>query len=260
MIDDEILMAYVDGELDQERRLEVDRAAASDPGFAARLKAHAALRNAAASAYSEVLTQAPDESLVRLITGSPPSPAAIVDLADVRAKRKSARRPPSGLWEIFARPALAAGIVAPIALAGGFLIRGPVSLVLDRGAGLVASGELARTLDVALQSEQSPTASIRVGLTIRAMDGRYCRVFHVQSSSTSRSGLDGLACRDSTAWRVMLAEATKGGTAATYRTAATETPAPILAEVQALADGPALDAHGEALARRTGWRDNGSKP
>ena len=55
MIDDEILMAYVDGELDAETRRRVDAEAAEDPETARRLIRHAELRARMSKAFADVL-------------------------------------------------------------------------------------------------------------------------------------------------------------------------------------------------------------
>ena len=62
-ITDEMLMAYVDGELGEAQRTAVDSAVAADPALFERLERHRRLRARMGGAFSGVLTEPPPERL-----------------------------------------------------------------------------------------------------------------------------------------------------------------------------------------------------
>ena len=115
----------------------------------------------------------------------------------------------------------------------------------------MARGELAAGLEHGLAAPQSPEAPVRIGITFRASDGRYCRTFILREGKP----LAGLACRDPRGWQVTMAMQAQreAGAAGGYRTAADETPAPILDRVDAIIQGRPLAA-AEASARAAGWK------
>jgi len=248
MIDDETLMAYVDGELDPTQRAEVEAAAASSADVAQRLEAHQALRAKMANAFSGVLAEPPPPALVARIAaaGEAAEPGAtVVDFA-AHVRR---RRPVAPAWMMGAGMAacLALGVFAGL---GTQALRASPPIVSQDGA-MVAHGALAQALETQLASDQHAPQPVRIGLSVRTGDGRYCRTFRLDGTST----IAGLACRGSKLWTVQMAMST-GATkpAAAYRTAATDTPAAILEAVEALAAGPALDASAEAAAKNSHWR------
>jgi hypothetical protein len=251
MIDDAMLMAYVDGELDEADRLEVERQCAADPKLAARLARHVALRGRVAAAWSGALAEPVPERLAALVAKAPsPQPAQVVDLAAVRRARRApaAPRPSWSPGGVLAAACLAAGLV--IGFRGADILR-PAAPVVSHGGALLAQGTLARALDGQLVAAQAPTQPIRIGFTVRAQDGRYCRTFLDHPAR-----LAGLACRGPAAWTVQMAQAVgadvHGGGA--YRTAADDLPASVLSAAQAITDSPALDAPAESAARARGWR------
>lgn len=225
MTPEEQLIAYIDGELGPEARARFEAEVAADPRLADELAAHRQLARGVAGAYAPVL----DETV-------PPGLVALAAAANDRG------RPQIGAprWA-----ALAACLVAGV-LAGRFAWPQPGALVQRDGA-LVARGPLDRALSADLASESGP---VRIGLTFRAHDRRYCRTFADQAD-----GLAGLACRQDDRWvAVATAALTKAAVVApAYRTAATETPATVLAAVDALKNGDPLDAGAERAARDSGW-------
>jgi hypothetical protein len=114
------------------------------------------------------------------------------------------------------------------------------------GGELIARGGLEKALTTQLASEGG---AVKVGLSFKAKDGRYCRTFQ---SAADR--LAGLACRHDGRW---LAQTTTGWApqaAADYRTAASAVPPAILAAVDAMSSGEVLDAAAERAARDRGWK------
>ncbi|HEY2049991.1 MAG TPA: hypothetical protein VGH03_11640 [Caulobacteraceae bacterium] len=248
MIDDATLMAYVDGELDAGRSREVEQALARSPELSARLAAHQAVRKRVVGGWpGAMIGPAPGRRMAVVAGGKPDRPPEVVDLAAVRRQRRQvALRPAPGSAGLLAATCLSAGLV----LGFGGAILGPAPTIVTRGGALVAEDGLARALESQLVADQSRTQPIRIGFTIRAGDGRYCRTF-----LDRRSRLSGLACRTGGRWTVPMAAAV-GGTkhAGAYKVASDEIPAPVLAQAQAMASGPSLDAPAEAAARELGWR------
>ncbi len=193
-LNDETLSAYIDGELDDHQRQQVDEALAADPGARLRL---ARMREADARlrAAFPLDAAAGDDPLAALILGHPAAPAAPAQI------RTPARR----AW--YRRPALLT------ALAAGF---GAIAI----GAVLLLGGGIdpGRRADAALSAalDQLPSGGERLDggdrtrlvLSFKADDGRWCRVFEQQVAREQR---DGLACHDAEGWRVLPLETGAAG-------------------------------------------------
>ena len=228
--DDEMLMAYADGELDAAARDEVEAAIAADPALRARVEAHRELRRQVLGAYAGAAEEPVPDRLVAML-----QPAPVIDLAAARTRRTPRVWPAWSNWA-----AIAATLVVGV-LAGRMTEPSPP--IAARGGALVAQGELARTLDTELAS-----VSGAVGLSFRNRDGDYCRTFR-------SGGVAGLACRDADGWGVRMATTAGPAVAGDYRMAGSETPTEVLRAVEATIAGAPLDAAAEAAARARGWRD-----
>lgn len=240
-VTDEMLMAYVDGELDADAVAAIDAAAAGDTDLAARLAWHRQLSVAVAGAYAGVAGEPVPERLLAAVR-APTEPAKVVNLDAFRKPQAAAPGPSWNRWG-----AIAAGLVAGLAVGLG-IPRGETPMV---GGDMRAHGQLASALENQLASSPKTDGLVRVGLTVRATDGRYCRTF----TMTRGAGPAGLACRDGSGWTVRMAVAQTGGRGAgDFRTAAADTPPEVIAAVEALMQGAPLDAGAEAAARVKGWR------
>jgi hypothetical protein len=113
-------------------------------------------------------------------------------------------------------------------------------------SGNYAGGQLADALDGQLVATQKADAPVRVLLSFRDAQGEYCRGF----TSTDRSGV---ACRDDRGWRLSKLLGGAGVATTEYRQAGSADAA-VMAAIQDMAAGPALDADEEAAAARRGWR------
>ncbi|MET0272757.1 MAG: hypothetical protein ABW360_07175, partial [Phenylobacterium sp.] len=120
--------------------------------------------------------------------------------------------------------------------------QGPLT---SRDGVLVAHGELAEALSSGLATDPGV---IRVGLTFRTADGRYCRSFQSEMDH-----LAGLACREDGRWTAMTTTTFEPAKAPDYRTAGSDTPAAVLAAVDELIAGEPLDAAAERAARDRNW-------
>lgn len=218
------LAAFVDGELSAAERQAFEAEMAADPALAEAVARERRLRERLAAAYGPVLDE--------------PVPLRL-ELA-----AQAANDPPKSRWSLPQWGAIAASLAAGV-LVGRAALPDPGPLRMQDGA-LAVRGELAQALDERLAAEAGP---IRVGLSFRSTDGRYCRTFQ---SSPDR--LAGLACRGDSGWVAHTATAWVPAAEAAYRTAGAETPPQVLAAVDALIAGDTLDADAERAARERGWR------
>lgn len=223
-VTDEMLIAYVDGELSEADRTLVDSAIAADPALFERLEQHRRLRARVFGAFASVL----DEPVPDRLTEAA-KPSNLVSLA-------GRRRPALPTWA-----AIAATLVVGVT-AGLLVPRGAQPTI---ASDMTAKGELARALEKQLASNPGDSA-VRVGLTFRTTDG-YCRTFNAAEVA-------GLACRDGGAWKVRMAVAQQSAPAGDYRMAASETPAAVMEAIDELIVGEPLDAQAEAAAQKAGWR------
>ncbi|UVO54152.1 anti-sigma factor [Sphingomonas sp. SUN039] len=227
-IDDEMLMAYADGELGPLEAKRVERAMADDPALAAAVEAHRALRQRLDTAFAPILAAPVPDRLAAMLDTN------VVPFAPRPVAAPSRRRWLGGL-------AVAASLVAGIALGTQWPgAEGPVSA---QGSTLVASGTLAKSLDTQLASAAGET---RILASFRAQGGGYCRVF-------AAPALDGIACRNGGSWQLRQTRAPAMPQDAAYRQAASGDAA-LLAAAQEMMAGDPLDAATEARARAAGWK------
>lgn len=239
---DEMLMAYVDRELDPASTAEIDAAIARDPELAARVERQRKLRVAVHAAFEPILQE--------------PMPKRLLDAASGAARLASASRAPRR-WTWFEWSAMAASVVIGVLVGGAFIgdlrhapaIDPSTDLVAERGH-VVARGRLALALSEQLASTQKADASVRIGLTFLSKGGEYCRTFTLQKGATV-----GLACSSAGEWRVpVIAQADRTGSSGDYRTAAAPLPPAVLRELDERIQGSSLDAEAERAAQQRGWK------
>ena len=230
-VSEKMLSAYLDGEL----------APAEAARLAARIAANAelALRVARHRRLDELLREAAPETPT---PDDDPLVERILSAAQPRRPTASARKPawtPQG-----ALVAAALGAVAMLlgVAVGRFAPHGDLQMA---STGLVAKGALARALEHQPSGVDASGGAVRVALTLRAGDGRFCRQFVLKDA------VQGLACRQADGWRV-LATAEQPKAAGGYRPAGGED-GPVDRAIQALG-AQMLDPTDEARALRRGWR------
>lgn len=233
MIDDGELLAWLDGELEDDGAARIAAAVEADPALAARAAAYRRLAERLAAGFAPMLDA----------TAAPARVAApVAPIADAQAARhaRTTRRPFDSDWQRYA--ALAATLM--VGISTGVLsdrLAAPRGIA-DAPEALVASAALSTALDEQLSGQPG---SIRISLSFRNHAGEYCRSF-------TGAALAGIACRDASHWQLRYAAAGSGTTAA-YRTAAAGDPA-LLAASDAMIDGVPLDANSERTARQLAWR------
>jgi anti-sigma factor RsiW len=246
--DEEILIAYADGELDAARAAKISAAIERDPALARRVEQHRALRAQIAGAYSPVLEQPVPERLLAAARGATAADAVNHPQRSANVLQFPARAaaPSAVHWRGREWAAMAASLVLGVLLAWKFFAPAEPAWMSAHQGALVARGDLARALDTQLASTQRAADAVQIGLTFKARDGGYCRSFVLP-----RAGTAGLACREQGEWRIPVTAAAQVP-AEGLKPAAT-LPAPVLAAVEARISGEALDADGEQRARLGGW-------
>ena len=231
---DEMLMAYVDRELDAATTASIDAALMQDPELATRVERQRELAGAVHAAFEPVLQE--------------PMPRRLLDAASGAA---SAVRPSRARrWTWFEWGAMAASVVAGVVIGGalvGEVRRAPSAEIAAERGRMIARGELAHALSEQLASSQRPDGRVRIGLTFVSKDGEYCRTFLLEQSG-------GLACSADGEWRVQMLTQAGAATPGAYRTASAEFPSEILRAVEERIQGTSLDAAAERAAQRSGWR------
>jgi hypothetical protein len=243
--DDETLMAYADGELDERRRAEISSAMERDPELARRVEKHRALRAEVAGAFATLISQPVPE---RLRAAAQASRAAEPE-ARGNVVRFPARgtRPPSAPWSGREWTAMAASLVLGVMLAWRFLAPEGGEIGTRDGV-LMARGALATALDTQLASSQPDDAPVLIGLTFKASDGGYCRSFVSRATSTA-----GLACHSGEDWRITTTQSVNVPDG-NLRQAASAMPPTILQAIESSRADDPLDAAEERAARDGGWR------
>ncbi len=230
------IAAFVDGELDDVATKRLAHAAASDAALANEIARHKALKNKLAAHYAPIIDEPLPDRLVALLGGAVKVDTSFASrLAEKQQVTKPRPRFSTAHWG-----AMAASLVLGLAIGTSpWTSAGPVT---SKNGILIASGPLASALDTQLASTQAVDAKVRIGLSFKAGDGRYCRTFN---SAT----IEGIGCHADGVWQL---EQTLGGTAQSdYRQASSG------ALVRAAADmmaGDPLDAKAEATAKADGWK------
>lgn len=250
-IDDDILQAYVDGELDAPSAARVEAALAHDAVLAHRVQQARDVRARLRAAFDPVLDEPVPARLSALLQprsaqAATPTPPLVMPAAG--HGRDTTRRRVTRRW--FVPGAALAASVALLAVAlwwwqpGGDLIR-------MQGGQSFAAGALTHALDQALASEPKANAPVAIGLSFRSTDGHICRTF-VLRAPPARAGL---ACHEGAGWALpVLSAVTPPEDGGELRQAASALPPAVQAAVDARLRGNVFDAQQERAARDAGWR------
>ena len=244
---DDILMAYADGEADDDTRRQIEAAMPLDPSIAERIARHRRLRMDLGGAFDGVLDEPIPARLLDAANASP-NPQASASVADLNARRAAKQRdakPKRWSWPEWT--SIAASLLIGILAGCSALQPSASSLFAAQGSGIVASGELSAAL-TQQAGGASDDATVWIGLSFRSRGGEYCRTFTASSAA-------GFACREADAWKVRaLSEGLPSAASGEYRMAGSELPPAILAAVEDAMEGEALDADEERAAQSRGWK------
>ncbi|WP_086740007.1 hypothetical protein [Erythrobacter colymbi] len=232
-VTEEMLAAYADGALDPAAAQEVEAAMAADPALARKVEAHRGLKAMLSAHYAPLAEESVPPHLAALLVpkDAGEAPAEVVSLAAARQKRGLA--PVVRRWAPLVGPALAASLI--LALWQPWQGRTP-----DGYAG----GDLAAALDTQLVADQPADAPTRILLSFEREGGDLCRAWRASDEG-------GIACRDTTGWKIERQFALGEAQGSEYRQAGSETD--LLAAAQDMAAGGALDADAERAARERRW-------
>ena len=243
---DETLMAYADGELDEETRRTVEAAMKSDPAIAERIARHRALRSRLSGAFDGVLEEPIPDRL--RAAASATSAASVTELAAARPARQSA---PARRWAWKEWTAIAASVLLGL-FVGRTVLQAPDSeYVAARGHELFATGALEEQLSTQPSGGRLLDGRIAIVATFRNKTSEYCRAFNTGAPQS----VSGVACRADDGWRIQRLTQKHGEEATEYRQAATQLPTIVAQTVESMMSGDPLEADDEAAARARGWRD-----
>ncbi len=247
-IPDELLAAYVDGELQGTERARVEQAIARDARLAQRVAHYRAMRGRLRGTFNSALHEPVPQRVLQVArSASRPATAQIIDLARVRAERKRRNE---------RRRLLQPHRIAIVASVLGGLLLGAVAerlwnggaLTEYRDGALVARGALSDTLSHQLTEMPAPGSRFHVGMSFRAKDGNYCRTF----SAIDNPSMAGLACREQDRWQILTLVGSQP--AGAERRVAWNLSPVLLQTVREHISGEPLDARAEAKARGSDWR------
>jgi hypothetical protein len=232
----ETLLAFVEGELSPEEARKVAAEVANDPALASHVEKHRALK-ARLHEASLPMTQA---AMPESVTSNAPPPVERVTPMPPASESIGVRRSwiPAG--------AMAVGIALGALLAFTFLPAGEIRSV--NGAA-VADGALARALSTVIVSEQDKSANsgARIQDSFFSGEGYFCRDF--TTSGDAKDALAGIACRESSGWRIRVLAAAGGN----GKSDAPVVPASVRDTLDAMIVGKPLDADNERAARSQDW-------
>jgi len=242
-IDDQILSAYLDGELDRETSAKVEAALRSDQAMARRLGQLKALEVNLGSAYAAAMQEPAPNRLSAMVAadkGAAFSGFRLPRLADL-------------LRPIVVAPAFASLAVG--VLAGTMTTAGAATtsvLVAEKTGELRLAGNTQKAVDVARSGvvQTVGDARVLVRLSFKDGSGRSCR--HVSLAAD-----DVVVCRRSDAWIVDSLAPGPGVSGEGYQTAASAAPAEISAAMRRLQVAAALGAEEEAAMITSKWKKSG---
>lgn len=254
---DEILVAYVDGELPAEEAAEVEKALKADQNVREAVQVFRDTAEWSRRAYDDVLHEPVPERLISAASG---------EGANRPAKSEPRHRPAArgGL----AGMAMAASVALAIGLGGGF---GLFQMLEDGDGGssgplMVGAVDEAGALHLALESAGTGMliatgdgGNVMPLMTFLGRDGRYCREFQAVTSSTgSLSASFGIACRQPAGtWHVEAIGAPPAVSPASsdrFETAGGALGDPMQVLIGAMSESGPVNMDSEAALLANGWQ------
>lgn len=256
---DEMLVAYVDGELSAEDAAEIERALRTDQNVREAVKIFRDSADWSRRAFDDVLREPIPEPLIRAATGQGNAGQS----EEAPAVMATGTRSAVGLAGL----AIAASVALAIGVGGGFGLSNIVGPG-DPGPGrllLVGAVDDGSALHAALESTTSGTMTpiadagdVMPLTTFVEHDGRYCREFQATFADPGGpKGAFGIACRrPAGSWQVEAVVAAPD-TARTHTdqfVAASGAADPVQPLIEAMSDSGPISSGDEAAALATGWK------
>ena len=236
-LSDEMITAWLDGEVTAEQRSDIETAIAASPELGVRVARLARADRLLAPAFAEALNSAIPERFEAVIGRSRRGGG----FAGFREALSSLLSP---------RPLAmaAASLVVGVMLGGVILSGSPTAagIASDSEGRMIADNAIAQSLASAASGAAAGPVSIR--LSIVDEGGRYCRQFETPAAA-------GLACLEGEAWVIDTLSRTGGGSSAdgAYVMADGSTDPAISAALERLGVRHVLDSREESVAIASGW-------
>ena len=233
---DEILNAYLDGELSDSQRIELDAAVISDIDLKRRLDNLSAVDGYFHQAMDSLAGDDMPKSVLSLLRDP------------VRTRFQK-----SGLAPRWIYPLAACFLLIAATGIGYNFGEARSSNQIDLFASkITASSPLYPILETTPSARQVSVGKTKMEilLSFASFEGQYCRQFNLEQSGTA---FDALACRDETAWDVIALGRAKPQDANIYRTASTQSSPAVEAAVDALIEADAFSQDQEANLIQTQW-------
>jgi len=279
-IKDEILAAYLDGELDAGEMSRVAEEIKASPDLARRLEKMRQTDKLLEQACHAIDDHPVPDNILKMLkefpekhTSNPESRNQAETVVAFARKPSTGAKTPTGMpdrtavWQMAAAASIA--LVLGLGLGRSFLSPGPAgsgsqitsqTILAESGTGTIGPDN---ALFAALEQQPSGVpVSLGKGrdilvtpvMTFRGTDDRYCREFTVASS---RAGTRSVACRGKDKWFIQLAIATGGRIPAegeAYQTAASLAEPVIDDFIRGLIKGDAFGAEQETRIIKQKWR------
>ena len=248
-ITDQLLMAYVDGELSPDLAALILSRLETEPDLLQRLEEHQRLRRELSAVYGSVMGEPLPPSLTALLSreSAQAAPPPVIPLFRLpRVEPGSAFSRLGGAW-----PVLAAAAAAAVFGVGLSEVRHAGDPLTRAGDGrIVASGPLASSLEHGLATDATGSGA-KIMASFADRTGRYCRVF--QSAAGGHD--DGVACKSGGRWLVVALANGAGSEPTTgYRQASSSLSPSVATAVDELQASSALTPEQEREARTQQWR------
>jgi hypothetical protein len=247
---DELLVAYVDDELDTTQRAMVSAVLDRNPALSRRADEMRLARDLLQEAFplrpDAILPARIDTAADRLAAACARSPGRLRKSSGFRYRRSHA---------------IAAGLLLCMLAGASYFVLRPasdqprpmVTALTEIGPDNPLHGVLESTASAQLIKIPGEDAAVRAVLTFRARDGRFCREFETLSDSGSSTGI---ACRQEGHWRteVLASGAASPAEGNSYTPAGGSDEAAVAEVFEGLAEGEPLSIEEESRAIATGWR------
>lgn len=256
VLSDETLVAYADGELQEQEATEVEQALQQDPAAGHRLRALVEAGEMARRAFAEIAEEPVPERLRAAIMNAPmasDSPASSAD-AEVAVGKDT----PDNVVSLPRRQPRQQVVWRPVALAASLALAVAAGVFAwlpggdNSGPGGRMTAQLAATLSQtpSYQPVQLAEGEVTVIGSFLSQDDRFCREYERLSDG---GGERGLACRTSpeTEWQLIASSniaAVDTPAENGFRPAGADTEDPVAAAVGRLQAGPLLSAEEELRA------------
>lgn len=276
-LNDDVLIAYSDGELDEKTAAEVEAALKNDPVAQEIIQKFQEAARLAGEAFDDPMQEEVPERLLKLFEApqsdeSAPEESNITDLSRIRAAQKTKRHTNAtgteeqGTFRRFALP-LAASVALIIGIGGGV---GLSNFTAPSAPGVIAAGTISQSSVLHAALERTPSLQTleevsKDGLTKNQIEpllsfvdtnDRHCREYRITGSSMSGTqDLAGVACRsDDGAWTQQIAVVQEVTTSSTYRPAAGQTNTALEIFLSENMKDEPLDDDTEARLLDSGWQ------